>query len=65
LELQKLRGINMQWILDNLTPILGTLLGISETTAAIVQIVAPQNKGVSGLVAGVIKLLQLLGAKNK
>jgi hypothetical protein len=55
----------MQWILNNLTPLLAMLLGISETTAAIMQIVAPQNKGVSGLVAGIIKLLQLLGAKNK
>lgn len=54
----------MGWTLDNLHILLGMLLAVSELSAAAVQLTAPDNKGVSGILAFVIKLLQKLGAQD-
>lgn len=48
----------MDWLISNFHVILATLLSISEGLAAAVQIFCPENKGVSGILAGIIKLLQ-------
>lgn len=54
----------MDWILMNIDMILGILLAVSEISAAIVQMTRPQNEGISGIIAALVKLLQKLGAKN-
>lgn len=54
----------VQWIIDHMSLLLTVLLSVSETLAAIVQLVFPKNKGASGILAGVIKVLQGLGAKR-
>jgi hypothetical protein len=53
----------MTWLTSNMTLILGVLLVISEAIAALCQLLFPNNKGISGFIAGVIKFLQGLGAK--
>lgn len=54
----------MQWLIDHLGVFMTGLLVISEALAAVFQILFPENKGVSGFLAGLIKLLQALGAKD-
>lgn len=54
----------MQWLIDNFTLIASLLLVLSEAAAAIVQMLFPSNKGVSGVIAAIIKVLQQAGAKN-
>lgn len=54
----------IQWLIDHMSLLLTVLLSVSEAVAAIVQLVFPKNKGVSGILAGVIKVLQGLGAKK-
>lgn len=48
----------MESLLSHLPMILGIALALSECAAAIVQLAFPDNKGVSGVIAGVIKFLQ-------
>lgn len=54
----------MQWIIDHFALILSAILVLSESAAAIVQLLFPDNKGVSGVIAGIIKFLQGIGAKE-
>jgi hypothetical protein len=55
----------MQWLNNNFSLFLGILLAMSEAFAAICQLAFPDNKGISGVVAAIIKILQSLGAKNQ
>jgi hypothetical protein len=48
----------MAVILDKLPMILGVALLVSECAAAVVQLLFPDNKGFSGFLAGLIKVLQ-------
>lgn len=54
----------MAWLQANITSVLTIALVVSETAAAITQVLAPSNKGVTGVFAGIIKFLQSLGAKE-
>ena len=54
----------MQWVLNNINIILTCLLVLTEATAAISQLAFPNNQGVHGIIAGMIKVLQALGAKS-
>lgn len=54
----------MQWIIDHSLGLLMILLSITELAAAVCQVLFPSNKGIAGFLAGVIKLLQTLGAKS-
>lgn len=54
----------MSWLMDHLSVLMTCLLVVSEALAAVFQILFPDNKGVSGFLAGLIKLLQALGAKD-
>lgn len=47
----------------SLALILGIVLALSECAAAVVQLIAPDNKGVSGIIAGIIKAVQSLLGK--
>lgn len=51
-------------LLAHLPLLLSALLLVSECAAAVVQLLFPDNKGVSGVIAGIIKALQALGAKD-
>lgn len=53
----------MAWLTANWGLLASILLIASEAAAAISQLVAPGNTGVSGFFAGVIKLLQGAGVK--
>jgi hypothetical protein len=53
----------MAWLSANLPVLLTVLLVLSEAVAAVSQLLWPANKGLSGIVAGIIKLLQTFGAK--
>lgn len=53
----------MEWILTHLSSVLGILLLMSEIMAAITQMFFPENKGITGFLASMIKLLQELGAE--
>ncbi len=50
----------MEWLTAHWTLILGILLIVSETIASVVQLAFPDNKGISGIMAGIIKFLQSL-----
>lgn len=50
----------MQWLVDHMTLLLGILLAVSEAAAAITQLIWPDNKGLAGVMAGIIKFLQNL-----
>lgn len=54
----------LESILSHIPMILTCLLVLSEAAAAIVQLAFPGNKGVSGVLAGIIKFLQAVGAKK-
>lgn len=51
-------------ILNNLPMILTVLLVVSEALASICQLAFPDNKGIGGILAGAIKVLQTMGAKD-
>lgn len=40
--------------------IMTILLAVSEISAAIVQYIYPKNKGISGIIAAIVKVLQKL-----
>lgn len=48
----------MEFFMAHLPMILGIALALSECAAAIVQLAFPDNKGVAGVIAGIIKLIQ-------
>lgn len=54
----------LQWIEANFTLVLGVLLIFSEFLAAACQMIWPANKGISGVFAAIIKVLQGMGAKQ-
>lgn len=54
----------MAFLTANIGMILSVLLILSEAMAAVCQMAFPNNKGVSGVVASIIKILQGLGAKE-
>lgn len=51
----------MAWLIDHLMPIVGVLLGISEALA----VAFPSESGFGGILAGFIKFLKAIGAKDK
>ncbi len=53
----------LAWLEQNYTLILTCALLLSEALAALVQLAFPQNKGISGVLAALIKFLQIIGAK--
>jgi hypothetical protein len=55
----------LAWLEQNYTLVLTSLLLLSEAAAALVQLIFPQNKGVSGVLAALIKFLQVIGAKER
>lgn len=52
------------WITANYATVLTVLLVASEAAAAITQLLVPSNKGLSGALATVIKILQKLTGKD-
>ena len=54
----------MQFLIDNIHLIITFAFLVTEALAAFTQLLFPNNKGVSGFIAGLIKILQSLGAKN-
>ena len=54
----------MKWIIENWNAIVAIPLFASELLAAITQIVAPKNKGISGFLAAIIKFLQNIETKR-
>lgn len=54
----------LQWLINNLNMLITALLAVSEATAAVCQLLFPQNKGISGFLASIIKLLQAI-SKDK
>lgn len=54
----------MDWILSNLSILLALLFGVSELAAALAQLIYPENQGLSGFLATLVKILQKLGAKD-
>lgn len=48
----------MDWITENLHAILAGLLFFSEGTALVAQLIFPENKGVNGILAMIVKLMQ-------
>lgn len=54
----------MVWLMGHMSLLMSCALLLSESVAAVVQLLFPENKGVSGMLAGVIKFLQSLGAKD-
>lgn len=54
----------MQWLSANYPALLGVILLVTEVAAAICQLAFPTNKGLSGIMQGIIKAVQSLGAKN-
>lgn len=53
----------MSWLIQHKDMILTCVLVLSEAAAAIAQIAFPDNKGISGIMSGLIKFFQALGAK--
>lgn len=54
----------MNWFLANFGGLMTCCLILSEAAAAIVQLAYPNNQGITGVIAGLIKLFQSLGGKN-
>lgn len=50
----------IQWIVSNFPVILGVLLGISEALG----LLFPSESGFGGILAGIIKFLKSVGAKD-
>lgn len=50
----------MQWLTTNLPLILGVLLAISEG----LSLLFPASTGAGGILAGIVKVLKALGAKE-
>lgn len=53
------------WLTQNYLVVLTVLLVVSEAAAAITQLLAPDNKGVSGVLATIVKILQKLTGKDQ
>lgn len=54
----------MEWLIAHWGMLATCLLIVSEALAGVVQLAFPANKGLSGILAGVIKFLQAVGPKK-
>lgn len=55
----------MEWLTANMDGLLVILIAVSELSAAIAQMAFPSNKGVTGVIAGIIKFLQNFKANRE